>query len=183
LFGLSEGTPVQVLVPLDVVAPYHIRHDSVTVIPSSDRLLVAPTQGNFKNLVEAIGIARQALAHLPQTPVLAAGLNLTYKSESEVEVLEQATSSTWDDRLSDRGFVISSRSIVRSVNWRDGTINVTIKQEPTGMSSVHFNFDFKSQDSEALRTWLDLKAEEIKERVDTILFGTIGLCPEDIGDA
>jgi hypothetical protein len=182
LFGLSEGTPVQVLVPLDVVAPYHVRHDNVTVIPGSDRLIVGPEHGTFENLVEAIGVLRRALAELPRTPVFAAGLNLTYKSEVGIEVLQQVTASSWDDRLSDKGFEIASRSILRSVKWRGGTINVTIRQEPDEESAVLFNFDFKSQSAEAIQNWLDLKPKDIETQVHMLLYDTIGLSPEDIGN-
>lgn len=182
LFGLAAGTPVQVLVPLDVVAPYHVRHENITVIPGSDRLIVAPVHDTFENLIEATVVTRRALEDLPQTPVFAAGLNLTYKSDAEVVVLRQVTASQWDDRLSDKNFVIASRSVVRSVKWRDATINVTVTVEPTGASSVTFNFDYKSLSSEAIRKWLDLKSDEIKEQVDLILFETLTLSPEDIGN-
>jgi hypothetical protein len=182
LFGLPEGTPVKVLVPLDVVAPYHIQHENITVIPGSDRLIVAPVHDAYENLVEALRITRKALEELPRTPVFAAGLNLTYKSEKEVETLKQATSSTWDDALSDKRFEIISRSISRSLKWRNGAINVTISQTPGTTSEVAFNFDFKSQSTEAILEWLDLRVEDIKSQIDLILLDTIGLSPEDIGN-
>jgi hypothetical protein len=182
LFGLPDGTPVKVLVPLDVVGPYHVQHENITVIPGSDRLIVAPLHDNYENLIEAIRITRKALEDLPRTPVFAAGLNLTYKSEKEIETLQQATGSPWDDRLSDKGFVIASRSIARSLKWRDGTINVGIVQTTSATSEVTFNFDFKSQSADTLRSWLDLKVEDIKSQVNLILYDTIGLSPEDIGN-
>ena len=127
LFGLPEGTPIEVMVPLEVVAPYHVRHKNITVIPSSDRLVVSPVQCTFENLVEAIGIIRKALEDLPRTPVFAVGINVRYISTTEVDVLQQSTASAWDDKLSDKRLIIASRSIMRSVHWRDGTINITIK--------------------------------------------------------
>jgi len=181
LFGLPSGTPVQVLVPLDVVAPYHVRHENITVVPGGDRLIVAPVHNTFDNLIEATAVIRRALKDLPETPVFAGGLNLSYKSDTEVVALRQVTASQWDDRLSDKNFVIASRSVVRSVKWRDATINVAITAELTGASSVTFNFDYKSQSSDAIRKWLDLKANEIEEQVDAILFETLGLSREEIG--
>lgn len=182
LFRLPTGTPVQVLVPLDIVAPYHVRHDNITVIPGNDRLIVTPVHDTFENLSEATVVTRRALGDLPETPVFAAGLNLTYKSDAALMALQQVTVSQWDDRLSDKNCVITSRSIMRSVQWRDGTTNVTITVEPTGACSVTFNFDYKSQSSEAIGKWLDLKACEIKKQVDQILFETLSLNTEDIGN-
>ena len=86
LFGLEDGTPVQVLIPLDVVGPYHVRHEKITVIPSNDRLLVQPLHSTFENLMDAMSIARRALEDLPLTPVFAAGINLNYKSATEIDV-------------------------------------------------------------------------------------------------
>lgn len=182
LFGLADGTPIKVLVPLDVVAPYHVQHENITVIPGSDRLIVVPVHDTFENLIEAIKITRKALNDLPQTPVFAAGMNLSYKSDSEIETLQQATANPWDDRLSDKNFVIASRSIARSLKWREGTINVTVTEAPGAASEVTFNFDYKSQSPETMRTWLDLKAEDVKSQVERILHDTIGLSPEDIGN-
>src|SRR5262249_4627697 len=136
---------------------------------------VAPVHNTFDNLIEATVVTRRALEDLPQTPVFAAGLNLTFKSDAEIVALRHVTASQWDDHLSDKSFVITSRSIVRSVEWRDAMINVTITLEPTGASSVTFNFDYKSQSSEALKKWLDLEASEIKKQVHLILFETLDL--------
>lgn len=180
LFGLSADTPVQVLIPLDTVAPYHVCHDAVTVIPSGDRLIVAPEQNTYENLVKAIVIARKALADLPHTPMLAAGLNLSFESATEIDLLQEATVSAWDDRLSDKGFDIEARSVARSLKWRNGTINVTIKHAPGGVCSVVFNFDFKSTSTVELQNWLDLSADQIKQEIEALLFNTIRLSPEDV---
>src|SRR5262245_44911690 len=114
LFQLPEGTPVQVLVPLDAVEPYHVRHENVTVIPRSDRLLVQPVQSNVDNLVEAIVIARRALEDLPRTPVFAAGLNLRYKSDEGLDALQRITVSAWDDGIDASALVVASRGVTRS---------------------------------------------------------------------
>jgi hypothetical protein len=182
LFNLPEGTPVQVLVPLDVVAPYHIRHDNVTVIPSNDRLVAQPVHNNVENLVEAIKIIRRALEDLPRTPVFAAGLNLRYKSDEGIEALQQITASPWDDKIDEKGLVVASRSIARSVNWRDGKTTATITQEQSGACSVLLNFDFRSQESEKLKQWLDLTAADIKAQADLILHDTVGLSPEEFAN-
>jgi hypothetical protein len=182
LFDLPEGTPVQVLVPLDVVAPYHVRHENVTVIPSNDRLLVQPVHDNVENLVEAIKITRRALEDLPRTPVFAAGLNLRYKSDEGIEALQQITASPWDDRIDGKGLVVASRSVARSVNWRDGKITATITQEQSGACAILLNFDFRSRESEKLLQWLDMTAADIRGQADLILYDTIGLSPEDFGN-
>ena len=179
LFNLPEGTPVQVLVPLDVVAPYHIRHENVTVIPGNDRLIVHPVENNVDQLVQAIRIAQRALEHLPQTPVSAAGLNLRYKSEIAIDVIDQITANPWDDRISEEGLIVASRSIARSVQWRGGTITANIQQDQAGACSLLLNFDYRSHDSSKLKDWLDMTAADIKTQVDLLLQKTIGLSHED----
>ncbi len=182
LFELPEGTPVQVLVPLDVVAPYHIRHENVTVIPSNDRLVAQPAHNSLENLVEAITIIRRALEDLPRTPVFAAGLNLGYKSENGIEAIQRITESSWDDRIDESSLVVASRSITRSINWRDGKINSTVTQEPNGPCSILLNFEFLSQEVDKLKQWLNLTAVDIQTQVDLILRNTIGLSPEDFSN-
>jgi hypothetical protein len=182
LFKLPEGTPVQVLVPLDVVAPYHVRHENVTVVPGSDRLVVQPARSTFANLVEAIAITRRALEDLPRTPVSAAGLNLRYKSDEAIQVLQDLTASPWDDRIDAKGQVIHSRSIIRAIDWRDGKITTSVTQENSGACSVLLNFDFRSAESEKLVEWLNVSDADLEAQARLILHDTIGLSPEDFAD-
>jgi hypothetical protein len=182
LFKLPEGTPVQVLVPLDVVAPYHIRHENVTVIPGSDRLIVQPARCTVANLVEAIAITRRALEDLPRTPVFATGLNLRYKSDDAIQVLQDITVSSWDDRIDSKGLVIDLRSITRAIDWREGKITTTVTQEKSGACSVLLNFDYRSQESERLNDWLGISGDEIETQARLILCDAIGLSQEDFAD-
>jgi hypothetical protein len=78
LFGLSPTTPVQVLIPLDLPAPYQVRHEDLTVIVGSDRMIVQPARANYPGIASAMGIARRSLDDLPHTPFSAAGINLRF---------------------------------------------------------------------------------------------------------
>jgi hypothetical protein len=183
LFGLPEGTPVQVFVPLDAIAPYQVRHENITVIAGSDRLLIQPTTNNYDNLVAAMAVARRALEGLPETPITAAGFNLRYRSTDSNDALQELTTHPFDDRLSDEGFEIASRSILRSVRCDKGRIKIHISREEEGAFAILLNFDLQSQNAAEIRAWLAMPAAEIRRQAERILFSCMHLSREEVADA
>ena len=183
LFDLPEGTPVQVLVSIDTIAPHQVRHEKLTVIAGSDRMIIQPAQNDIETLLEAMSVARKILKELPRTPVSAVGYNLRYKSEGLVESLQQITTHEWDDRLSDSGFKIVSKSISRAVLWKEGKIHALITQETDEKYELLLNFTLESNDSQRLLDWLSVPAEEIRTQASRILQKTIGVLPEELSHA
>lgn len=184
LFDLPEATPVQVLVSLDTVAPHQVRHEKITVIPGSDRVVIRPEVKDFPTLGQAMAIARKLLEELPRTPVSAGGFNIRYKSESMVEAVQRVSiHEWWDNRLSDAGFSIETRGIHRSLKWKDGKIRVFLSQEEDDKYEVFLNFDRASEDHAQLKDWLSATIEDIKAEFDRVVYKSIGLSPEDFSDA
>jgi hypothetical protein len=175
LFLLPPNTPVQVLIPIDLPAPYQVQHDGLTVIVGSDRLIVQPDRANYARIVAAMEIGRRALDDLPQTPFVAAGFNLRYKSDGPVAVLEGIVTNVWDNRLSDEGMVIQERTVTRSVGRQNGRVNVTIAQKQDLTFTLQLNFDLQSDDVAQLRDWINVTAANLQHEVARILHNSIGL--------
>jgi hypothetical protein len=181
LFGLPSGTPVQVFVPLDTIAPHIVLYGDVKVIPSSDRLIIQPVNNTIDNLKTVMEIAKRALVELPRTPVSAAGINLKYRSTDRVETLEQLTAhSSWDDRLSDADYRIESRAITRSLHWRGGKIQVFITQESEGRYELLLNFETQSNDTDQLQEWVSVATDDIRTQAERVLYNTVSLTHEEL---
>jgi len=180
LFQLPANTPVQVLIPIDLPAPYQVQHEGLTVTVGSDRLVVQPVQSNFARLAAALEIGRRAIDHLPRTPLLAAGINFRYKSDGPVAVLEEMTASAWDERLSDQRLEIRERTVMRAVRWDNGRINVTVSQKEDQTFFVSLNFDLQSDDVQQLLAWITIPEADLRREVERILYNTLGVRREEV---
>lgn len=78
LFGRDDA-PIQVMVSVDGLAPIQVRYEGLVVVPSNSKLVVSPVEPSPSALVEAAQVACKAINSLPDTPFLAAGVNLRYR--------------------------------------------------------------------------------------------------------
>jgi hypothetical protein len=152
----------------------------MTVIVSDDRLVVRSARANYEGIVAAMEIGRRALDDLPRTPFLAAGVNLRYKSDTPVAVLEEITANAWDNRLSDEQFEIQERTVSRMIRRANGRINVTITQRANQTFSLGLNFDLQSDDVQQLHDWLNISRQEIQQTSERILYNSIGVQREEL---
>jgi hypothetical protein len=182
LFGLDEGTPVEVLVPLDAIAPYQVKHDRISVVAGSDRLIIQPTEPQFGLLDRAKSLAERAVCDLPETPLTAVGINIVVAAEDSPQPLLAITTHESDSRLSDAKLKIISRSQRRTVGWHDGQINISIDSEPDGSYRIGMNFDMQSPDAEMLKSWLRIPIDEFEKASDLILREYIGLDTDEDSD-
>lgn len=182
LFELPETTPVDVEIPLDVLAPFRVRHENVTVIAGGDRLVLEPSKDTYPNLEQAMKIGLRALGRLPETPVMAAGFNIRFKSPDTLPGLVEIIGHTWDNRFSDEGIEIENRAIARTVAWNGGKINISVSQEPNLSSTVLLNYDLKSSETGELQRWLGRTIDEVRGETERILFRCLDLRPEDFCD-
>jgi hypothetical protein len=183
LFLLPVGTAVQVLVPLDAVAPYQVRHNDITVVASSDRLLVHPEASTYEGLASAMEVVRRALDDLPRTPMSAAGYNLRFKSEGPVEVLTRLLTHSCDDEFSDAQYFIQERELGRTLRHGNGRIKVSVTQEEDLSFSLLLNFDMQTSDVAHIRQWVNEHPDTIRQHTERILFQCLGLNREDFADA
>jgi hypothetical protein len=180
LFQLPPNIPVQVLIPIDLPAPYQVQHEGQAVTVFPDRLVVAPVRPGFATLAAALEIGRRALDDLPRTPLLAAGINVRYRSVGPVAALEEILANPWEERLSDLRLEIQERTVARAVRRSNGRINVTVTQKEDQTFFLGLNFHLQSDDVAQLRAWIDVSADEMRREVERILYNSIGVPREEV---
>lgn len=181
MFQLDADIPVEVFVAIDALAPPQVRHDRIVVIAASDRLIIHPEDETFPQLARAMELGRRAIESLPETPLVAAGINLNYACQEPLETLQAITRShDWDNRLAENNFVIADRGISRTFNWNGGNINLMIGEEADASFNIRFNFERRSTVRADHQDWLARDAGDLEEQVRRILQDSIQLQPGEI---
>lgn len=182
LFGLEEGTPLEVMLAIDAIAPPRVAHDGLVIVAGSDRLVIYPSKCSFHELERARSIARKALRDLPETPVTGVGINVKYKTTEQVIPITQIIESSWDNQLSDHGYSIRERTITRRLAWNDGAINISVSINEESEHFIQFNFDYHTAETAMHEHWLEVPIENIESEVKRLLVETMGLKQGDIPD-
>ena len=184
VFGLGDGT-VEVLVPIDLLAPPQVRLEGITVVANWDRLIVQPNPGHcsFSELDRARRLSTNALESLPETPLNAVGVNVVYSSDGPVEQLREALRSDLDERFFDSNYSFNGRTISRIVPWKDGAINLSIEENADqDIYTVKFNFERKSVERAHHLEWLEIPILEVQDQVTQILVTCLQIPEETIDD-
>ena len=179
LFGLDEGTPIVVEVPMDGLAPHRVRHEEIIVTAEPGRLALTVEVPTLKNLERARQIAIRAMEKLPETPLTAAGFNIRLKLDDPPEQLLKATTADADTLLSDAGFTIKTRTTRRSIEHGDGLLNLEIRQDDGADTKIEFNFHRQSATLAELQEWLRTPCADVKTKCSTILEKLAGLTFEE----
>jgi hypothetical protein len=180
LFELEQDTPVEVLVAIDAIAPPQVKHDRMVVVAGNDRLIIQPDDSEYPKLARAMELGARALEELPETPLAAVGVNVKFVIAEPIEALQAVTKKTeFDNRLSENDFVICGRSMTRTLNWRGGRINLTIREEQNGSFDILFNFELHSTEKDRHVQWLKTDVKEIEKQVNSILDDCIRINDED----
>ena len=174
LFGLKEGTPVLIEVPLDGLAPHRVKHDGLTVTAERGQLTVLADDPKYAGLDRARAIAARAIGGLPETPLTAAGYNVRVRMEEPPSDLLTATKAPMDDLLSDASFTIESRGFYRSLSWKNGLLNLNIQHGND--LRVDLNFHRQSTEQDELLSWLREPIAEVEEVVSRV-FDEVVRCP------
>lgn len=179
LFGLPEGTPILVEVPMDGLAPYRVRHDSLTVTAEMGRLVVNADAARYELLDRARDAAARAIDGLPETPLTAAGYNVRVRIADPPNDLLAAMTCSIDGLLSDAAFAIDSRGLRRSLSMGDGILNLGIRHDND--VTVEFNFHRQSPRRDELTAWLRKPINEVKETVSLVLEKVVRIPVGEIG--
>jgi hypothetical protein len=179
LFGLPKGTPIQVEVPMDQLAPYRVKYDGITVTAEMGRLSVLTDSPEYNTLERAMAVAAKAIRDLPETPFSAAGFNLRFNVEDAPNDLLSSIAPPLDGLLSDAGFTIESRSVKRALTFRAGMLNLDILCQKNSEVRVEFNFHRQSTELSQLTEWLSTSIEEVKTTVARILRDVVHLDPAE----
>lgn len=166
LFGLSEGDGIEVFVPVDVLAPIKVRHQGLSVIPNSSRLIIETSKHDFDSLNRAKDVAKKALEELPLTPVGAVGYNIRFKGTKTNLNISEGIQLTLDP-FSDEGFEVSSNGVLYRLSFREGWINLKVDIQVSDLF-IELNFHRESREKEDLSAWLDVPIDEVKEAISKI---------------
>lgn len=169
LFEVAEGTPVAVEVPMDVVGAYRVRHEGLTVSLQGTQLIIGSDVSDFRGLGRAMTVAGRAIAALPVTPLIAAGINVRYRQEPVTAPLAGLTKAQLEDHLSDAGFSVSQRTLQLSVAFQQGQLNVSVQTLTEGPCEIVFNFHRTSESTADLQSWLATPIEEVERATNEFL--------------
>ncbi|MEO1534346.1 MAG: hypothetical protein AAFS11_02120 [Planctomycetota bacterium] len=169
LFGLPQGTPVEVLVPLEGGGAFQVKHGKVIVTPNPGALVLQATEATEEALDEALKAAKAATTELPRTPMAAAGINLRYHLEELPEDLVESVSCRSETKLSDAGHTITQRRRGETVEWKGGCVNIIVDLPTRGATSVTFNFELVNGEMAQIEGWVSIKAEELKSDAEAFL--------------
>ena len=179
LFGLPEGTPVLIEVPMDGLAPYRVRHENLMVTAELGRLVVNADAPKYELLDRAREAAAKAIESLPETPLTAAGYNVRVRVTDPSDALLAATVCPLDGLLSDAAFSIDARGLRRSLKMGDGVLNLGIQQGKD--VTVEFNFHRQSTRRDELLAWLRLPMCDVENTVSVMLEKVIQVPVGEIG--
>ena len=168
LFRLPEGTPVDVQVPINALGPYRVQHDGVVVVADAERLIVEAAS-SYAALEHARDVAALAIKDLPETPLSAAGFNIRFQSERAPVEMLRLIEVKLDDALAADSFIVRERTLQRSIEWKQGSLNVEIRIDTEASAFVGLNFHCSSQRYPTLLEWLAVPVREVEETVQRIL--------------
>lgn len=157
LFGLLEGTPLQVEIDLDSFGRYKVTYDDVSVVPHHNSLEINPKALTPECMAKACQVAIKALASLPKTPVSAVGINFRFRINDESESISDIQNALLDKKLSDNQFQFSERIICRAIKLGSHILNLQIVQGTPGEEGstiIHANFHCETKSKEDMEEWL-----------------------------
>lgn len=154
LFKVEEGTPLEVLIAIDALGPPLVKHDGLTVVAGSDRLIVQPDAFNRDGVAKSCEVARNAISSLPETPLSAVGINLKYRCEDYFEPIDNAFTTEIDTRATELGLNRIESQLQNSYNFETGKVNVIIAIGEDGKRSLAFNFELQTNKKDDHLAWL-----------------------------
>lgn len=183
ILRLESGTPVEVQVPLDQRAPIRVLHSGLIVTPADGLLVISPARSSAAELERAATAAIHGLESLPETPFVAAGVNLRYRFTTLPERMVAMLESPIDDSLADASFVIAGSSLKRDLGWSEGTLNLDLHAERDSSGHILFNFHRQSPVKAELVAWLGM-VESMVETTKDLLTRRFGMdLQEEDGNA
>lgn len=177
LFGMPPGQPIRVLVALDYGKANRIQTNdqAIEVRPSAESLYIGTVESsaNVRDFMRAINYGVISIKSLPVTPLMAAGINFDLVTDIESDrVRDILNSDILDKPLYTFDYTIAERHVKRTIEFRNGYVNVSIKSTISGNIAISFNFHLSSNSDSELIQWMELEMSErltvIKNICDTL---------------
>lgn len=176
VFGLEEGTPVEVYLSVDDILPPQVVHNGLKVIGSAASLEVVTVRSSHAEIKRAMQVAVNELRTLGVTPVRAAGINFRYGAPNLPEPLLDKFSQDLDDLFADQGLELTGKGFRRKLRFSDGTLLITV-DAPSGNNGAEllFNFERRSAKPDDLAAWLSQTTDSFAATVTKVMEGVFGL--------
>ncbi len=169
VFDLEDAQQVEVLVPLDGVSPYLVRHPHRKIVARTDetRLQITLEEYDYETLGCAMSCGVNAMASLPETPFAAAGFNVNYHCEEITPAMARLLTAEADKLLSQVDLKIAARTVSRSLEFGEGQVNLTLTSEGNSFRLLA-NFHRASAARADLEDWLKTPVDDVRRLMDTV---------------
>lgn len=168
LFGLEEGTPIEINVPIDYLVPMRVKYSGISVVVDETRLIIEVEEKSFIQMKRALELAKKAIDSLPETPLAAVGINFRYTISNPPEILLRRLQLALDEDISDCSYTITQKGARRRLKFNDGHINMEILEGVDGNWDVVLNFERVTERHNDIKAWLSLPIDCFKEEVQKI---------------
>lgn len=169
VFGLAEGVPVEVEIPLDLSGPPRVRHNGLLVAVDRGRLVVTPERPQFDELRRAGLAASAAVRSLPETPFLATGLNVKYRVRDPPGDFLDLLRAPVEDAISDAGQKIIGRTFRWQLAYGEGAVNLEASEQPASGWLVTLNFHCDTRNAGSAQSWLAVDADSVKSQTKIMI--------------
>jgi hypothetical protein len=154
-FGVPAGTPLELEIEVDRPGTFRVTRNKVTLSPSPTNLIATPksdlTAGGLRAAANAI---TACMTSLPETPLTALGVNIRFRFEQLPNKVLKLCASDLEDFLSDREMTIVGKRTQRTVQWREGQLNMIVVERPNASGELLMNFHRASRSRAELMPWL-----------------------------
>ena len=178
IFGLDKNVPVQVYVPIDEISPPRIKHDGIMVTVAPGMMQMVLDRCTFSEVAKARELVARTIDGYSKTPLSAAGVTLIYRSNELPGSLATRFSTELDGRFADQNFKIVGRQFQRILDFYDGRLLVSVSADPE-KAEVIVNFERRSTDWNVVSEWLRIPIEDLADKAQQVLQGSLGLTEVD----
>ena len=168
LLELPDGSALDIELAVDRPGAFRVRHGGLIIEPTPLSLNVFCEQSTPESIQAACKIAEKALTGLPETPLSAVGVNFKYRFAELPDASLALIECPLDDALSDTGAAIVSRSIKRTLEHEEGTLNIELALEKEGNGILGFNYHLNSGAPTQLNAWLT-KVTSFNDRANVLM--------------
>ena len=176
VFKESPDIPMVIEVPIDMLAPPKIGLNDVSVVADWSRLVISADKPLWKLLERSASLAINAINELPQTPLQAVAFNVGYASNVHLDELDCFVKNPLDNKFSDQRLNMESKTVIRSMQWLGGSVNLTVMRkfegEPNSTNQfadqVLFNIERKSDKVEDHVAWLSTTMQTIRDLIKSV---------------
>lgn len=178
ILSLAEGTPLDVLVAVNSLEAPRVRYEGVQIQVSDTHLIISAETCDMATLDRARDYAKTAITNLPETPFSGVGVNFRYVITNPSAELVRKFECPLDTALSDARYPLGRLHAVRSIAWREGTVNIQGTYDE-GSFTLLFNFDRAVVEHDQLLAWLSIPMHDIKELNKNLLHNVLQIAEGD----